>query len=59
MMASPVVMGSSTVAVEILSSSSQMEIGSPLEDNSVVASAKAAAPSELNFSCTTQPSVSL
>ena len=59
MMASPPVMASLTVAVEMFSSSSQMEIVPLLAASSVVASAKAAAPVELNFSWTTQPSVSL
>ena len=59
MMASPPVMASLTVAVEMLLSSSQIEIVPLLAASSVVAVAKAAAPSELNFSWTTQPSVSL
>jgi len=59
MMASPPVMASLTVAVEMLLSSSQMEIVPLLAASSVVAVAKADAPAELNFSWTTQPSVSL
>ena len=52
-------MASLTVVVEILLSSSQIEMVPLLAASSVVAEAKAEAPLELNFSRTTQPSVSL
>ena len=58
-MAQTPVMASLTVAVEMLLSSNQMEIVPLLAASSVVAVAKADAPAELNFSWTTQPSVSL